>query len=110
MPIPAAKVKWENIVRGYKVDDNYVVLDESDFEKASPEKSKIIEIAEFVEKGDQQHLLRNSVLSTTEKSGAKPYALLRDALKKPVNAVLGPMCSVIAKAWCSSNRRTTFLF
>ena len=46
------EVKWENIVRGYKVEDRYVVLDEEDFEKASPEKSKIIEIAEFVNEKD----------------------------------------------------------
>ena len=30
------EVEWDNIVRGFKINDTYVVLDESDFEKASP--------------------------------------------------------------------------
>ena len=43
------EVAWENIVRGYYLNDKYVVLDKSDFEKASPEKSKHIEIKHFVD-------------------------------------------------------------
>src|SRR3982074_1456987 len=42
------EVAWENIVKGYKLDDRYVVLTDEDFVKASPEKTKIIEIKEFV--------------------------------------------------------------
>ena len=43
------EVPWENIVRGYYLDDRYVVLDKSDFEKAGPEKTKHIEIKHFVD-------------------------------------------------------------
>src|SRR5450432_25370 len=43
------EVAWENIVKGYKLDDRYVVLTDEDFEKASPEKSKIIGITEFID-------------------------------------------------------------
>src|SRR6185369_13994291 len=46
------EVAWENIVRGYKIDEKYVVLTDEDFKKASPEKSKMIEIAEFVNEVD----------------------------------------------------------
>ncbi len=42
------EVAWENIVKGYKLDDRYVVLTNEDFEKASPEKTKVITIEEFV--------------------------------------------------------------
>jgi len=35
-------VAWENIVKGYKIDDRYVVLSDEDFEKASHEKNKLI--------------------------------------------------------------------
>ena len=42
------EVAYENIVRGYKYDEEYVILTDEDFKKASPEKSKLIEIAEFV--------------------------------------------------------------
>ena len=34
------EVAWENIIRGYKLDDKYVILEPEDFEKASPEKNK----------------------------------------------------------------------
>src|ERR1700743_198750 len=36
------EVAWENIVKGYKLDDQYVVLTDEDFQKASPGKRKAI--------------------------------------------------------------------
>src|SRR5580692_1918658 len=77
------EVPWENIVKGYKLDDRYIVLTDEDFEKASPEKSRIITIEEFVE----EHEIDGMYYETPyylepEKSGAKAYALLRDALQK----------------------------
>ena len=36
------EVAWENIVKGYKYNGEYVVLSPDDFKKASPEKTKII--------------------------------------------------------------------
>src|SRR4051812_24699114 len=42
------EVNWENIVKAYNYEGNYVVLDDKDFEEASPEKSKIISISDFV--------------------------------------------------------------
>src|SRR5690606_29829142 len=42
-------VPWGDIVKGYLYNDDYVVLDDEDFEKASPEKSKTIAIEEFIE-------------------------------------------------------------
>jgi DNA end-binding protein Ku len=77
------EVTWENIVKGYKLDDRYIVLSDEDFEKASPEKSKIITIEEFVD----EHEIDGMYYETPyylepEKSGAKAYTLLRDALQK----------------------------
>src|SRR5688572_26905142 len=43
------EVAWENIVRGYNLDGQYVVLTDEDFQKVRPEKNKIINIAEFVD-------------------------------------------------------------
>ena len=84
------EVAWENIVRGYKYNGEYVILTDEDFKKASPEKSKIIEIAEFV---DQEEI--DTVFYETpyylepEKTGAKAYILLRDALEKSGKVGLG---------------------
>lgn len=84
------EVPWANIVRGYKVDEKYVVLTDEDFQKASPEKNKIIEIAEFVdEKEIDTMYYETPYYLQPEKSGAKAYALLREALKKSGKVGLG---------------------
>jgi len=84
------EVEWDNIVRGYKIEDSYVVLDEGDFEKASPEKTKLIEIAEFIDEKEIDSIYYETpYYLQPDKSGAKPYALLRDALKKTGKAGLG---------------------
>jgi DNA end-binding protein Ku len=84
------EVEWANIVKGYKMDDRYVVLTDEDFAKASPEKSKIIGIEEFIE----EHEIDSMYYETPyylepEKSGAKAYALLRDALHKTGKVAFG---------------------
>src|ERR1700733_8238372 len=77
------EVPWQNIVKGYKLDDRYIVLTDEDFEKASPEKSKIIGINEFVEESKIDGIYYETpYFLEPEKSGAKAYALLRDALQK----------------------------
>ena len=42
------EVTWENIVKGYKLDNEYVILTDKDFETASAKKTKTIEISDFV--------------------------------------------------------------
>src|SRR6187200_1344589 len=42
-------VPYENIVKAYNHEGQYVVLTDEDFKKASPEKTKMIEIAQFVQ-------------------------------------------------------------
>ncbi len=77
------EVAWENIVKGYKLDDRYIVLTDEDFEKASPEKSKIIEIKEFVAETEIDGIYYETpYYMEPDKSGAKAYVLLRDALHK----------------------------
>jgi DNA end-binding protein Ku len=77
------EVPWENIVKGYKLDDRYIVLTDEDFEKASPEKSKLININEFVAEREIDGIYYESpYYLEPEKSGAKAYGLLRDALAK----------------------------
>jgi DNA end-binding protein Ku len=84
------EVAWENIVKGYKLDDRYVVLTDEDFQKASPEKTKLIEIVEFVEEAEVDGIYYDTpYYLEPEKSGAKPYILLRDALKKTGKAGFG---------------------
>jgi Ku protein, prokaryotic len=84
------EVAWENIVKGYLVNEKYVVLDKSDFEKASPEKTKHIEITQFVdEKEIDSTYFEVPYFLEPDKTGARAYALLRDALKKSGKAGVG---------------------
>jgi DNA end-binding protein Ku len=84
------EVAWENIVRGYRVNDKYVVLDKTDFEKASPEKTKHIEISQFVDETEiDSSYFEAPYYLEPQKTGARAYALLRDALKKTGKAGVG---------------------
>jgi len=84
------EVEWGNIVKGYKVDNQYVVLTDEDFKKASPEKTKTIDISEFVEIEEVPPIYYDSAYYIEpEKNGGKAYVLLRDALVKSKKAALG---------------------
>ena len=81
--ISGKEVKWENIAKAYKLDDEYIVLDEDDFAQAAPGKSKIIEVNHFVDEHEIDTIFyENSYYVEPEKSGSKAYALLREALIK----------------------------
>src|SRR5690606_15913625 len=77
------EVAWGDIVKGYLMDDEYIVITDEDFEKASAKKSKVIEITEFVDEDQIANMLyKKPYYLEPEKGGARSYALLRDALKK----------------------------
>lgn len=77
------EVPWENIVKGYNLDGKYIVLDDDDFKKASPEKTKIIEIKEFIDLTEIDSMFYEvPYYIEPDKSGGKAYVLLRDALEK----------------------------
>ena len=72
-----------NIVKGYKYNNEYVVLDEKDFEAASAKKTKTIEISDFVKEEEISSLYYETpYYLEPDKSGTRPYELLLDALKK----------------------------
>jgi DNA end-binding protein Ku len=77
------EVTWENIVKGYKLNDDYVVLDDKDFEAASAKKTKTIEISDFVKEEEISSLYYETpYYLEPDKSGTRPYELLRAALLK----------------------------
>src|SRR6187399_968003 len=77
------EVAWENIVRGYLLNEKYVVLDKKDFEKASPEKTKHIEIIQFVNENEIDSVYFESpYFLEPEKTGVRAYGILRDVLQK----------------------------
>lgn len=77
------EVKWKDIVKGYKMEDRYVVLEEEDFEKVDARKSKTVEIEAFIEQKEVADLLfKAPYFLEPQKEGEKAYNLLRDALTK----------------------------
>ncbi len=79
----AKEVTWQNIVKGYMLNNKYVILDDKDFESASAVKTKVIEISDFVdEAGVDSVYFEMPYYLAPEKSGVRAYALLRAALLK----------------------------
>jgi DNA end-binding protein Ku len=77
------EVPWGNIVKGYKLESDYVVLDDKDFEAASAVKTKTIEITDFVQEEEISSLYYETpYYLEPDKSGTRPYELLRQALTK----------------------------
>jgi DNA end-binding protein Ku len=77
------EVPYEDIVKGYKMDGEYVILDKEDFAKANVEKTNTIDIVDFVDEDEIDiRYFEKPYYLEPEKSGAKPYVLLIEALKK----------------------------
>lgn len=77
------EVPWGNIVKGYKIGDDYVVLEDKDFEAAAAKKTKTIEISDFVKEEEISSLYFDTpYYLEPDKSGTRPYKLLLEALKK----------------------------
>ena len=77
------EVEWKDIVKGFKKDDTYIILEKQDFENANVKKSKTIDIEEFVEESEVSDMLfKSPYYLEPQKEGGKAYNLLRDALKK----------------------------
>jgi DNA end-binding protein Ku len=86
------EVKQEEIVSGYKIGANYVIVDDADFEKVAPEKVDHLEIQQFVNEKDIDAVyFEKPYYLAPDKTGAKAYNLLREALKKENKAALGPL-------------------
>ncbi len=76
-------VEWDNIVKGYKYGDEYVILDDKDFEAANAKKTKTIEITDFVQEDEIDSMYYETpYYLEPDKSGVRAYALLRAALEK----------------------------
>ncbi|WP_164122938.1 Ku protein [Sphingobacterium sp. xlx-130] len=85
------EVSWDNIVKGYLLKkDKYIVLEDADFEEASPEKNKMINLHSFVkiEEIDSIYFETPYYLEPA-KGGEKAYQLLLKALEKSKTAGLG---------------------
>jgi DNA end-binding protein Ku len=76
------EVAYENIVKGYKMESGYVILEQEDFDAADAVKTKMIEIINFVNEKEIDSLYyEQPYYLEPEEPAMKAYALLRDALQ-----------------------------
>lgn len=77
------KVDWKDVVKGYEYQKNrYVVLTKKDFEAAALEKTRRIDILDFVQAGaPDDRFYDKPYYLTPGKGGESAYALLREAIR-----------------------------
>lgn len=84
------EVAYGDIVKGFKTDKGYVVLDDEDFEAASPKKSQVVELDVFVDENEIEAAYYESpYFLEPQKGSAKAFLLLRDALEKTGKIAIG---------------------
>lgn len=78
------EVPWNDIVKGYEYEkDQYIIVDDKQFEKSSPELFKSINIEEFIDLNEIDTLyFTKPYYLIPESKNKKAYVLLREALKK----------------------------
>ncbi len=78
------EVPWEEIVKGYEYEKGkFVVLKDEDFRRADIEATQSIDVTEFVPLEEIDPMFFDvPYYLEPRKKGAKPYALLREALKR----------------------------
>ena len=77
-------VDFEHIVKGYEYEkDRYVVLTDDDFDAVPVESSRAIDIQQFVDLDEIDPMLfKKSYYLAPDETGAKAYALLREAMSQ----------------------------
>lgn len=76
------EVEYSNIVKGYKIEDRYIILEDDDFIAADADKSKTIDILSFADENEIDSLYyEQPYYLEPDKGAGKAYALLRDAME-----------------------------
>jgi DNA end-binding protein Ku len=82
--IDGEEVDFEHIVKGYEYEkDRYVVLSDEEFDAVPVESSRAIDIVQFVDLDQIDPMMfKKSYYLVPEETGAKAYALLREAMRR----------------------------
>jgi DNA end-binding protein Ku len=85
-PIP-----WDQIVKGYEyTKGKFVILTDADFKTAALERSQTIDILDFVKEDEiDPRYFETPYYLVPGKGGDKPYALLREAIRKTGSVGIG---------------------
>jgi DNA end-binding protein Ku len=77
-------VAWEDLVKGYEYDKgHFVVITKEDFQTAALEKTRTIDIIDFVNADEiDDRFFETPYYLTPAKGGERAYALLREAIRE----------------------------
>src|SRR4029079_18794271 len=77
-------VAWEDLVKGYEYDKgHFVVITKEDFQTAALEKTRTIDIIDFVNSDEiDDRFFETPYYLTPAKGGERAYALLREAIRE----------------------------
>jgi DNA end-binding protein Ku len=77
-------VAWDELVKGYEYEKGrFVILTKEDFKAAALEKSRTVDIRNFVKGEDiDDRFFETSYYLTPAKTGERAYALLREAIRE----------------------------
>lgn len=84
-------VPWREIVKGYEIEkDEFVVLEDKDFEDAAVKQSHTLDIATFVDPAEiDPRFYEKSYFIVPGKGGDKAFAILRDAMTQTESVGIG---------------------
>ncbi len=85
------EIPWEDIVKGFEYEKgDFVVLTDEEFEKASPKKTRTIEILDFTDEHQIDTIYYDTPYYLEPEKGAESaYALLYEALKQTKKIAVG---------------------
>lgn len=85
------EIPYERIAKGYEIDDDrYVVVDPKELEKFAPEKTKRIDIEDFVDLADIDPIYyEHAYYLAPDKGGDKAYALLLKTMQEADKVGIG---------------------
>lgn len=79
------EVEYKSIVKGYELEDgSHVLITPEELEAVEPGRSRTIDIEDFIDLDDVDPVYFDKTyhLAPADQSAAKPYALLREAMKE----------------------------
>ncbi|RYE00183.1 MAG: Ku protein [Sphingobacteriales bacterium] len=95
------EVAWEDIVKGFLKNDQYIILEDEDFEAALPEKSKILSIDSFVPEEEIDSIyFENPYFLEPQKGGEAAYSLLLRSLMQTSMVAVGTFVLRQTEALC----------
>jgi DNA end-binding protein Ku len=86
-------VAWEDLVKGYEYEKGqYVILTKDDFKTAALEKTRTIDIRDFVDPGEiDERYFETPYYLLPGKGAERSYALLREAVRESGKVGIGTM-------------------